>query len=144
MATKKTAASDQPHPDRTHESNMVEIESLDRTLIVDGRRYGPFSAEAPKEKRMVPRALVDTFLLTEKKGGSAAEDPEMIDTGTGGERLSGIETPEPVEGQVPATEDEKEEAAEAAGHSTEQQLAKRDVRLGNAVAAASKPSAKKK
>lgn len=143
MAAKKAASeSESKHPDRTHESNLVEVESMAFTRIVDGRRYGPFGPDAPKEKRMVPEALATTFMLPLAGRGKKAAEPDAIDTGTGGERLSGVEKPEADDNQVPLTEDEKLEAAEAAGRSQDDQLAKREQRLG--ARADAEPAKKKK
>lgn len=143
MATKKTASEGEAkHPDRTHESNLVEVESMPFTRIVDGHRYGPFGPDDPKERRMVPEALAVTFMLP-VKGAKKSDKAEMIDTGTDGERLSGVEQPVPVEGQVPLSDEEKEEAAEAAGLSQDDQLAKREHRLGARADAEPRPAKKK-
>lgn len=111
------------HPSRTHESNLVEVEEMRFTRIVDGKSYGPFNSDAPAERRRVPKALVETFNL------KPSEKAQQIDTGTGGKRLSGAEKPasDPLN-QTP-TEDDKLEAAEEAGRDQDTQLENRQIAI---------------
>jgi hypothetical protein len=111
------------HPSRTHESNLVEVEEMRFTRIVDGKHYGPFNADAPAERRRVPRSLVDTFNL------KPSEKAAQIETGTGGKRPAGIEKPvsDPLN-EVP-TEEDKLEAAEEAGRDQDTQLENRQIAI---------------
>jgi hypothetical protein len=118
------------HPSRTHESNLVEVEEMKFTRVVDGRRYGPFSPDAPAEKRRVPESLVVTFNLKQSKGSKDAKAAQ-IETGTGGKRPSGIEAPvsDPLN-QTP-TEEDRLEAAEEAGRDQETLLENRAIAINN-------------
>jgi hypothetical protein len=117
------------HPSRTHESNLVEVEEMRFTRVVDGRRYGPFSSDAPAEKRRVPESLVVTFNLKQSKRSDAKA--AQIETGSGGKRPAGIETPtsDPLN-EVP-TEDDKLEAAEESGRDQETVLENRAIAINN-------------
>lgn len=108
------------HPSRTHESNLVEVEEMPFTRVVDGKRYGPFGKDAPADKRRVPLALAVTFNLTAKK----VEAEETVDTPQG-ERISGALLPNSDPDREPPTEEEKNEAAEEAGLTQQEQLQRR-------------------
>lgn len=124
------------HPDRNHPSNLVEVEYMTSTRIVDGHKYGPFSADAPKERRMVPVALQVTFNLPLVKAGKAVGAGHMaegeydeLESGKGVTRLSGIEVPNQDPDNALTTEEEKLLAAESAGLTQEQQLARRQAKI---------------
>lgn len=114
---------------RTDESNMVEVESMRFTRIVDGKRYGPFSTP-----RKVPESLATTLglVLTKDKSGGK---PQMIDSGKGVERLSGVELPVADEDRLPLTDEEKTEAALAAGRDQDTILERRKEREARVIAA---------
>lgn len=119
------------HPSRTHESNLVEVEEMRFTRVVDGKRYGPFNSDAPAERRRVPESLVVTFNLKQSKKSGSDAKAAQIETGSGGKRPAGIETPtsDPLN-EVP-TEDDKLEAAEEAGRDQDTVLENRAIAINN-------------
>jgi hypothetical protein len=118
------------HPSRTHESNLVEVEEMRFTRVVDGRRYGPFSSDAPAEKRRVPESLVVTFNLKQSKK-SGSDKAAQIETGSGGKRPAGIETPTSDPLNETPTEDDRLEAAEEAGRDQDTVLENRAIAINN-------------
>ena len=95
QAGSSPADPDRPHSDRNHESNMVEVESMPFTRVVDGKRYGP--SDGPIT---VPRAIAETFGLTLK--GKKAKEP-------------GVAIPASDPANEAPTEEDIAEAAEAKG-----------------------------
>jgi len=110
QAGSSPADPDRPHSDRNHASNMVEVESMPFTRVVDGKRYGPSN-----EPISVPRAIAETFGLTQT--GKKSKE-------------SGVAIPasDPVNEAV--TEEDKAEAAEAKGTDQETLQEKKEELAG--------------